>query len=273
MLNAVSLLEEFVESGDYREWKQAEHELSIVRNEFKRFLKEDEMRRDFSQMGINLVAKYRRIPVYEVDHEGLNRYLHENYGLLIPVSTLDTGIRKDNPELWEALGDYQLPNEWYVRFTPNKAGRAEKEDVDYSLNLRELSNAFYDLSERVESYKKTYEDIREKLMKDKELQLSRKVQTKFGSVSMQAKRPEFDMKRILQEYGEDFLIHHARVRMKELDHFIERGYIRKHETDQFRKVTDIRLAFIVQKLDAEQRQLEMLDRRTNRMVEALRGIG
>lgn len=270
MLNAVSLLEEFVASGQYQEWKQAEHELSLVRNEFKRFLQEDEMRRDFTQMGINLVAKYRRMPVYEVDHEGINRYLHENYGLLIPASTLDSGIKKENPKLWERLSEYQLPAEQYVRFTPNKAGRVKKEDVDYShLNLRKLSDVFYDLKERVESYTRTYEDIRKNLLRDKKLQLSRKVQTKYGSVSLQAKQPEFDMQAILESQGEDFLIHNARVRMKELDHFIERGYIRKHEIDQFRKVTNIRLDFVVQKLEDEQRQFEVFNNKMNRMIEAL----
>lgn len=272
--NPVSLFEEFVGSGQYHAWKQSEHYFDAVKKEFKRFLSNEDKRREFTGFGLNLVAKYRRVPVYEVDHEALNRYLHEYYGLLTPVASIDNEIKKNNPDLWDALSCYQLPVEWFVKFTPNKAGRVKKVDMDYStLKIRELGSAYYDLQDRVRAYETSYEEIKTQLERDKELRLCKKLQTRYGSLSLQTKKPEFRLDAILEDYGEDFLIENARVKLTLLDRFIERGYIRPKEIDQFRKMTNIRLSFVVQDLEVEQKQLEMLNSKMHRVAETLRNIG
>ncbi len=54
--------------------------------------------------------------------------------------------------------------------------------------------------------------------------------------------------------------------MEQLDEFVSMGFLRKKELDQFRKIVDVQLRFVLIERDAERKMFEFFHNRSQRIT-------
>ncbi|MGN7300423.1 hypothetical protein [Ferdinandcohnia sp. SAFN-114] len=100
------------------------------------------------------------------------------------------------------------------------------------------------------------------MLQCKELHQEKKISHEYGSVSLVANDPLYDINAIYEDFGEEMLIQYGKPDSEKLQQFIQKGIITKKEIDQFKTVVDIRLDFIMMNLDTEKQMMSMLQNRT-----------
>lgn len=81
----------------------------------------------------------------------------------------------------------------------------------------------------------------------------KKVQTSVGSISKVENKPVWDIHRIVNELGDDFVMKHGEVKLTKLQEWIQIGAFPKELLSAHQQVVDIGLKFVVMSLEAENR--------------------
>jgi len=268
---AALIMERLYQTGIYQGHKSAKKHLEDLSQSIKGRILEDEMRREFKQLGV--VAKYQRMPVYETDWEGLMDYLSD-LGILIPLLQVDVDKLKEDPELHQTITThFQNPIEQYIRMTPNKQGKVSVVPLEVTdLETEQLATLWLDTKRKFQTFDSYLEHGKIHMRNCPLLKKARKVSCNYGSVSLLDKDPTFNNRAIMEEYGVDMLKEIGKINMQSLDEYIQKGFISPNEIKQFRKVKDIQLRFIVQELASEDRQFQMFYRKLQQ-ASANRQIG
>ncbi|SDP01921.1 hypothetical protein SAMN04487897_13111 [Paenibacillus sp. yr247] len=231
----------------------------------------DIIRKELDRMDIKRVqydgvaGKYVACNVYETNHVALNDYLND-IGILPHVAQIDLSLIKDSPEDFIAVEPFLIPGRKYVRFSPNKAGRTPEEDFshlgeDPHLLISQWSSSRQELV----SLEKNYETLKRKMLKCSILQQERKLPLHYGSVSLLDGKPSFDSEAVYAALGDHFLIQYGKVDMEQLDNFIAMGFLKKMEVDQFRRLVDVRLRFVLISEEDEAKMFAYFHDKTRRL--------
>lgn len=255
---ASSIIENFYRQGLYQRKQTLSTTEEDIKGEFKTRLNNEESNYHlFEQQKV--VVQSRRVPIYQVDQEGLKEYLHD-LGLLPLVSHFP--VKKTTAEVKEQIKDFALivPQ---VSLSPNKAGQVSKEHTDFSnFEMPNLAEHFYTVSTQVKSLKTQYEQIKKEMAKCDILKSQGKVQHAFGSLSYKEKIDSYDIMAILEELGMEFLLENSHVDFQKLNDLAFQGRISKREINSFRTILDFRVDSIIQTLDSvEKMQQHLIDRR------------
>ncbi|PGT83244.1 hypothetical protein [Bacillus sp. AFS040349] len=263
--NAASIMEGLMKDGTYPSLNNIKSRLKTIQKTMEKELSGSESKRhEFSRY--NVVAKFVPKKINSIDYEGLNEFLY-NVGLLLPVVKIDHKQVKKDQEVLDILECYQLEPTYYVKPNFNKKGKELNQADPFEIegwSLDHLAGTYSNLNSQLEHYKFDYEKAKLAMLECKELLQDKKLSHEFGSVSLIANDPLYNVPAINEELGEDFLIKYGKPDTDKLDYFITKGTISKRDIEQFKTVTDIRLDFIVMELDKERRMLEMLHNKTIR---------
>ena len=258
----------FIESGDYKKMKQTEVFLKQAKGCLREMLTEWEGKRhEFKDL--NMVAKFVPKKVFETDHSGLIEELlcYVQHDFISPLIRLEPKAIKEN-EIYETLREYLLPKTFYVRPTLNKVGKMEVSLHDYIFGGQTEKELIAEIKETSLQYKQHethYEHFKTLVQNCPVLQAKKKVATPYGSVSLIPHKEKWDLPKIYKDYGEEYLIQYGNVDTAKLDELILQGAIPKSIVSNHRKVTDIRLDFMVMELDTEERILSF---QRNKKVQA-----
>lgn len=252
---------ELIESGTYQNLKQTEIFLEQAKQELRQMLEPYETKRhEFKE--INMVAKFVRKCQWETNHAGLIEellcYVRPEYAL--SVIQLDTKLLKEKKAL-EQLTPYQLPTSFYVKPALNKSGKEKIKTYDYLFggqDEKQLIEEIRDVTHEHEQLKKKYDRFKRIAGDCPVLKAHKKVTTPYGSISLIANNPKWDLAKILEAFGEDFLINYGKVNMSKLDDFISQRIVPKSVVSAYRKLVDIRLDFVVMDLDKEAKAMEFV---------------
>lgn len=270
--NAITDFQAFVQEGDYSLMKEHENFLKQAKEHLRSELHElPGKRHEFKK--INMVAKFVVKEIRTVNHEGLIEDLF-NYvkpELALSLLTLNSKAMVEVDMDGKAT-PYLLPSSYYVRPYLNKAGKAFLTKTDYLFggqSTAQLVSEIKDVSLLHKKISQDYEiiksDLKALFQTSKELQKKKKASTSIGSLSMVANKASWDMKAIYEKLGEEFLISFGQVNMTELDEWIVKGLIPKNILTKNRTVEDLRLDFVVMRLDDEEKMLNMYRRRRTRL--------
>jgi hypothetical protein len=271
-VHAGKLMERYVQSGQYQQLNQAKHRVNVIKEGFRTHLDSSEERRHVFPK-FNLVAKFVPKNVYQVDHVALNEYLY-NKGLLLPCVEVDTAQLKEQGDMMELLEGFQLPRTYFVKASHNKIGKEKVATIPYDvegLPIEKLGLLLTLHSRNLQAAEYEYTKLKDVLLNCPILKEKKKLSHAYGSVSRVANKATYDIGRIANVFGDEFLIQHGRASMKKIDRYIEKGTISKSEVDQFRKVMDIRLDFMVMSLDTEAKMYEFFQNKINRAAELQTG--
>ncbi|RHW35950.1 hypothetical protein D1B31_17820 [Neobacillus notoginsengisoli] len=275
---AAKLMETFIEEGKYPEMKQTEGKIKKLTTNVKEILKDsDSKRHEFKEAG--LVGRFTAKKVYKTDYIALNEYLYD-VGLLLQVAEIDNKAIDSNELYLEMIQDFKLTDSFYIKPNFNKLGNALNkipqnfamaDQWDLSVAIKELAI----LKSKEKHLNSDYEILKRKFMKLPEIQHLMKqakrepIHHKYGSLSVIANQPKYDIPAICDYIGEWMLIEYGKPNSRLLEQFILNGTISKKDIEQFRTVVDIRLEFAVMTLEDEKLVFEMLDKK-NRMAAANR---
>lgn len=274
---SINVMKEFIERGGYRDLKAAEKKKESVIKGVRNHLKDSELRREeFSRYG--LVAKFTQQRDYLWDYEGLNDYLAD-LGLLIPVAKLLPGEKLKKMGIYNEMEKYELPVTTYT-FKPyfNKLGKeanaVDKEEfkVYDSLHLDMLLNIFGAANRELNGCKEEYSEIKEMAMSCPVLKRNKKIDYQYGSMSLIPQKGGYNIIKIVEDRGIDFLISCSKPDMDKLNEFILKGTITQKEVYQFRKdvtQTDKELKFTLMEIESETKQLQMLSSRNLKASKAI----
>ena len=269
LIGASQLMEEVFKSGLYRNMKTAETRLDSIKSSIRNHFKDGESKR--YELTHNLVAKFVPAPVYETDEAGLKEFL-DDYGILTETVSLKASLFKDEPELLKSLKPFQKPKEYFAQFYLNKAGKEhlDKEEYSFNDNLEGLTLNFLEQRSSLEDSQAKYKKFMAEIADCPFLRVSKSMKSTFGTCKLREKVIEFYTKAVYNEFGNDFLINYGQVSMSSVEEYIAKGYFSPKEIQQFRKMIDYNLRFVVMDKDSETRQLEYHHKQTMRKAQIRR---
>lgn len=260
LIGAAKLMEDVFNSGLYRELKTTENKLAQIKARFKGMFEHSEQKRHYLPYG--LVAKFVPTPVYSTDEESLKDFLND-FGLITKTVVLKERFFKDDPEILKMLKPFQKPFEYFSQFYLNSEGNKHIDHQDYyfeELELEPLSLLFLKQKQEFEVAQFKYKDIMKEINVCPILRQSQVVKTTYGSCKLRKKEVEYYSDSINLEYGSEILLKYGKISMASLDTFISKGYFSTTEIQQFRKIDDIKLRFVVMDIETERKQAEALQK-------------
>lgn len=277
---AAELMENFIEDGKYPELSQVKGKIKKLTTIIKGMLEESETKRhEFKEF--DLVGRFTAKNVYDTDYIGLNEYLYD-VGLLLQVAEIDNQAIQSNELYMDMIQDFRLSDSFYVKPSFNKLGK-ELNKIPSSFEIAEQSpindlvKELATLKPRDKQLKSEYEHLKWKLLRLPEFQnlianpkqIRKPIPHKFGSLSLIANQPKYDIPAIYDYIGEWMLIEYGKPNSELLERFILNGTISKKDIEQFRTIVDIRLDFSVMTLEDEKKIFEIMDNK-NRLATANR---
>lgn len=277
---AASLMETFIEEGYYPELKQSKDKLKKLTSSIQEQLKSSEVKRhEFTKHG--LVGRFIAKKVYETDYLALNEYLYD-VGLLLQVAEIDNKAIKSNFLYHDMIQEFKLEDTFYVKPNFNKVGKELNKLPDSFVIsddcvIDDLASQIALLKPRVKELKNEFDRLKWKLinlpefalMMDLPKEKREPIPHKYGSISLVANQPRYNIPVIYDYIGEWLLIEYGKPNSELLERFILNGTISKKEIDQFKTVKNIDLEFSVMTLEDEEKFLNMLDNK-NRTAAANR---
>lgn len=254
-INAEHIAKQLLNQGIYQEYKEAEKQLKVIKEEFRiRLHSHEESRIEF--LNHNLVAKFiPRKKYHYTDQVSLNDYLH-NIGLLPAVVKISHKSIKDKPNLVKQLEPFQQKEKFYVRPTlkfergTDIVAPLGNLDID---RLAVLFNKVYEIHQKMQFL---YDIAKKKMLQCSILQKEKKVTFENGSLSLIKCQPTYDSYTILNELGAESLINYGQVSLEKAEEYMFRGILSKQDIERYRIVVDILLTFHLLPLDVEQQMLE-----------------
>lgn len=264
-LHAGMLMERFYRTNAYQEYKRSENRLEAIKTSIKKDLMNiDDKRIEYKECGY--VAKWITVPVYQVDQVGLNQYLHEHYGLFLPCATIPTKGLTDEEK--KELQPFVIYGEPKIGIHPNKKGRvADHDDTDWDqMDVSRKVVLYAREQQEFDKLKQSYQSLKRKFLDCPILKKQGKITHEFGSITRKEQIAGYNLEGIKEWYGIDYLIEHGKCDTDILDEFIVKGYIKKEEINQFRVEIDRQVRFILQSFESEQRSIENMNRKLERIV-------
>ncbi|MEI2356686.1 hypothetical protein [Mesobacillus zeae] len=272
-LYAATLLEQFIEEGKYPELKKTEKKTKKFTSSLRSRLETSESKRHvFDEF--NLVGRFTAKKDFSTDYIGLNEYLYD-IGLLFHVVEIDNELIQKNELYLDMIQDFKFPDTFYIKPNLNKAGKdliklPSSFVISEEMSLNEIVKELALLKPRVKELTYEYKKLKNRLIKFPEIQqlfgkpkkLRKPIPHKYGSLSVVANQPKYDIQAIYDYLGEWMLIEYGKPNSELLEQFILNGTITKKEIDQFRTIVDIRLDFSVMSIEDESKLLSMLDNKT-----------
>jgi len=230
------------------------HQFGVVDVLREKLESHENKRHEFEDL--NVVAKFVPKSEYDVDQRGINEYLNDYYGLFLPIATIDYMKAKKEGKL-----DVLKP---FIKVVPrsvvpyfNKSGKIEKPDLDYTgAKVKDLVKRWCALHREYQHLEEAYESLKKRMEKCPVLAKAGKVEHEFGSLSLKAKNPIYDMTKIIEELGEDFLLEYGKPDSYKLDQLMLQGVFNEKELEPFKTLKNIRLDFVVMPLDSERKAME-----------------
>lgn len=263
LLTAADIMEGLLEDGTYPSLKLAETRKKEVKSRVQKILTTSEERRhEFTALGY--VAKFVPKKIHEIDYVGLNEYLFD-CGYLLHVIKLDhSRIKREG--LLEVFEKYQKKPTYTLSVSFNKEGRLKKDSyinsTSLSENVEDLIKEYVHVNRQHEHFLSIYEDAKKNMESCEVLKSERKLKYKYGSVYLKENTPTYDIGRIFEELGVEYLIKYGKPHSTRLQHLIQRGSISPKDIDQFKTLIDVRLDFSLMTLEAERSMLENFQRMT-----------
>lgn len=258
----------FIHDSKYSLMKQ--HEVFL--KQAKEHLRSDlhslpDKRHEFDK--INMVAKFVTKEVRKINNEelisDLLNYVKPEFAL--SLITLDSKAMKEADMIGKA-SEYKLPDTYYLRPYLNKVGKRYNKSCDYMFGgqtNQELVSEIREVTLQHKEIEKEYERIKRRLHRYSMIENTRKIATPYGSLSMIANAATYDMQKLHENLGDDFLISFGKVKASELDELVMSGAIPKSIITNNRVVHDLRLDFVVMDLDDEGRMMNAYRNQRSRM--------
>jgi len=270
MTAAIDRFEEYVLSGQYQTLKQLEQRQKETREFIRTQLQEEDGRR-FEFKDVGYVGRFVRKNKTETNHEALLEELSD-YVSVSSMISMNLLNFKPSDDVKEYVEPFALPVDTYVKPTLNSVGKAlvvvhkgYYEHFPKILGYRGEISAYANRDGKLKSAEKEYEQ----LMKMLNSKLTKKTATKYGTLSVINKKPQYELQQIVHEFGETFLLEHCEGKLTKIHELMEMGILERTFLEPFQQVVDVRVDFILQSLESEQKAWDFMQERKKALQQLL----
>ncbi|WP_028393918.1 hypothetical protein [Bacillus cihuensis] len=257
-------LEVFITSSEYNLLKQNTSFLKQAKKHLReQFSHYEGKRHEFKD--INMLAKFVPVKVYETDHKGLIQELlcYVRPDVIFPLIQL-SGIKEEDKDLPFNSLKYTFPKTYYVKPFFNKIGKIYNQTTDYLFGgqtTEQLLEEIKDSSSTLKSLEEKYDNLKNYAITCSAFNEKNKILTSFGSLSKIENKTLWDIEKLYNEGFEDTILQYGKISVSKLDDLILSGAVPNKVIQDYRKVVDIRLDFMVMQLDTEERILGIQQRK------------
>lgn len=270
-MTAVDRFVEYLVNGEYQKLKQLEQRQKETRDFVRNHLQEEEGKRfEFNEVGY--VGRFVRKTEMYTDHQAL---LEELTGYLSVSAMIQLDVLKFKPvseDVKDLVKPFELPVDKYVKPSLNKAGKEYLNVLKgYYDNFPKILgylgevSAYANRDAKLKSAKEDYQQ----LMTELKSEMTSSVKTEFGTLSLISKPKQYDLQSLVCEFGEEFLLEQCEAKLTEMNDLMEMGIIERTFLEPFQQIVDIRVDFILQSLESEQRAWEFMQERKKALQQML----
>lgn len=251
----LEIVNELFENNILKGKSTAELKIDLIKKELEGRMG-DQQYHVFEKQEVVALFSKRNSYMYEVNE--FNNYLND-LGILHKVATLSSA-----PEIEK----FKNPTSMYVRFTPNKSGKINKEEVTNETTnlLKHLSNdqlidLWLKLKYELEYCTQQYDLAKDEILIHPEIMsLDKKsIKTPFGTVSVLENKETYDNDAILNELGINYFLENAKVSMTKLEEYIIAGFISNPEIDKFRSISGVSTTFTIITMENLNKRSQAMD--------------
>lgn len=254
-MKSVEIANNLFKTNTYQTMKQLENEKKEIESELKNRMK-DEKRIVNHTTGV--VMKFINYNKYEIKTKELNELLY-SYGLLNKTVKFDTKKLTNSTLL--KISQFENPLEYYAKINV----RLPKQEFNFqNVETKELTKKWNTIYNQYKILSNQYESARKEINTCEELIKKGKLKFNNGSISRIAKEQTYNIEKIQQEYGADFIINNATPLITKINSFIDEGYISPSEIEQFKTSISINIKFLVMTLEEESKLINHLTRKNSK---------
>lgn len=256
--NAGELMEEFIESGSYKQLKELENKNDAINKTIYHHLIYHEAKR--TEIGHHLVAKFIPKKIFKYDYPALNDYLNDR-GLLQNLTKLTSKDISKNTNLLDLFEPYRLSSEFYIKPSFNNLGRefvkiAKSEDLPIPLEEAARQKRIH--MDLLKAAKLEYDLLKKQMRNCHYLNMVRKITHKYGSISLIQKPFTYDSRKIKDALLINTLIELGKPDLEGLLLYVAKGFVSMKEIESFRTLVDIQFNFAIFDLNDEAKMINHL---------------
>jgi hypothetical protein len=247
----------FIQDGSYLKLKQEEEKLYHLKNIIRAEQDELNLKRIvWNELGI--VGEFETYRQYNYNYTDINILL-----LDLGMLQLNTFVRSDEllEEEREKLKHIQIPEKYFLRFSASNDLREQILDKQYKPNLNNLR-----LIEKVALWRDSYikfellnnrwENERMSALESSDYKLTETIIIKNGTLSIVKSPVRYRSDKVIDTLGIETILNAARVEHDKLVEFTARGFLKKKELNNLRKVIDVKRRYLLMTLQKEDKKKE-----------------
>lgn len=263
LLTAADIMVGLIEDGTYPSLTLAKNRKKKIESRVQELLTSSDSRRhEFSSLGY--VAKFIPKKINKIDYEGMNEFLNDCGYLLLVVKIDHSTIKKEG--LTDLFELYKNKPTYSLSVSFNKEGRQKKDsfldETPLPENIEGLVKEYAHIDRQHEHFASLYDKAKQEMFSCEVLQNEGKLPHKYGSVYLKEATPSYDIGRIYEELGVEYLIKYGKPDSTRIQALVQRGSISPNDLNQFKSLVDVRLDFTLMKLESERTMLENYQRMT-----------
>lgn len=264
-------LQWFIESGKYTELKRLENELSHSRYQIMKYQETVGLKRIiWRKQGV--VGYFTGVHHYEEDKDRLFDFFH-SLGLLPYVVNIQWAKLLTEEQL--KLEGVANKREGYVRFWPKKSQSLLVKESNYNLpkllpeDILNSVSEWRKLKSKYDRMEKQWALLRRGALREWG-EKERKIQLPSGSLSLVRLQPQIQADALLKHLDRSALFRSGNVNYDKVIEFAAKGYFNKSDIDNYRKIKDISVRYILMELQNEDKRYQYFRRRLNFLSEMSR---
>lgn len=222
--------------------KQLEHKIKVIKEQMKNLMGEEDKRIEFQAQDV--VVKYMTNRKYETNISELQDLLIA-YGLLVPTANVST----DHKQTLAQIEEFKNKDTYHIRINV----KVELEEHDFTkMNMEQLANEWFEASEEMKKCDSIITGAKKQMMRCEALIKNMKVAFEYGSITLVKNKVSYDIEKIYEKFGMDFVKKYTTPSFEKISKFVNQGFIEEKEVNQFKKVVDVSLKFVMMKLSDEE---------------------
>lgn len=251
-------LREFVGNGSYREMKNMEFQLDVLKASIRNY-QESTNRKRIEWKTHGVVGKFIATRKYNTDFTSIYEIL-ENHGILHLVLKVNWNSLLKGEQI--KLLKFIIPSTPYLRFVllgsyHHEITEPEPTDIE-QLVIFERVRSWKSLKHAHEHKTIQWNLIKRQTLFEMLRKKEEKVKLSFGKLNVIKPSPQISTIDVYREIGDQALKSVGNIDYTKLNEFVARGFIKKSEVSQFRKTKEIDLRYYLMEIHKEHSYKQVL---------------
>ncbi|QZN75517.1 hypothetical protein [Paenibacillus sp. DR312] len=263
------VLKEFIDNGSYREMKEVEYKLKVMKDSIRAY-QENSNRKRMEWKKYGVVGKFIGFKRYSTDLQSIYEIL-ENHGVIHLV--LKVKWTKLTTEEQKKLFKFVVPSPPHLRFVHTCSKNSNEilipQDI-IQLNIDDCVREWKDLKCFFDRKIIQWNSIKKLTLVEMMRRHDTNVNFSFGKAAIIKTSPKISTTVVYKECGAQVIKNVGHIDHNKLIEYIAKGFVRKSEVNQFQKLIGIDLRYYLMEIRKEENSRQVIQNEKNHLSELSR---